>query len=80
MATRNTSNKGELKMNTTYNAAQHAYSLALNWAFYRKHLSLGEAQRHAKAAYDYEIAVSKLVEQGLSRSDAQGVVDAQQSI
>jgi hypothetical protein len=67
-------------MNYAINEAQHAYSLALNWAFYRKHLPLPEAQRYAKEAYDYEIAVSKLVEQGLSRSDAQGVVDAQKSI
>jgi hypothetical protein len=67
-------------MNYAINTAQHAYSLALNWAFYRKHLSLGEAQREAQAAYDYEIAVSELVQQGLSRSDAQGVVDARQSI
>ena len=67
-------------MSHTINEAQHAYSLALNWAFYRKHLPLGEAQRYAKEAYDYEVAVSELVQQGLSRSDAQSVVDARQSI
>jgi len=68
-------------MNTTpKHSAEFSYMATLNEAFYVNKLTFQQSKVLAQKSYDYELAVSTLVEQGLTRSDAQGVVDAQQSI
>lgn len=65
-------------MKANLQAAKYArrnYAAVLCEAFHKHGKSLAVAQALAQKAYNYEYEVSLLEEQGMSRSDAQAVVD-----